>query len=186
METFKDIPGYEGLYQISDLGRVLSVKRGKFMKTRYRFSGRLNGRIHLPYEEVNLSKDGKFKTRVIHRLVLLTFKGPCPMGHIAMHQNDNPKDNRLINLKWGTPSENTTDAIKKGRQKINVDFLKKIGPNNGMQKKVIMMDLNGNIIKEFESVREAGRITGLHSNSISYVCIGKQNSTGGYKFKHSI
>lgn len=70
------------------------------------------------YRQVTLSKvvDGQqvYKVRFVHRLVLEAFRGPCPAGMMACHGNGVPHDNRLENLRWGTPKENDDDKLRHG------------------------------------------------------------------------
>lgn len=117
MEEWKPVPGYEGLYEVSDLGRVRSVPRVQVTNTCTR---RLKGRVLKPrklagHHKVMLS-DASFKRKdlLVHRLVLFTFVGEPPEGYEACHRNDIGTDNRLINLYWGTRSENVYDQINNG------------------------------------------------------------------------
>lgn len=111
------VPGYEGYYKISNLGRVKSVKRpgkGKYTKhTKILKTQSRNG-----YPQIVLRKNGKRKSHRIHKLVLEAFVGPCPPGKQARHLNDNKIDCRLINLKYGTPKQNMKDAVRNGKMKI--------------------------------------------------------------------
>lgn len=96
-EQWKDIPGFEGLYQISDLGRVFSVRRGKLRKLNNTGRG---------YMQVMLSKEGRREYPLVHRLVAETFiPNPENKPHIN-HINGNKSDNRVENLEWCTMSEN--------------------------------------------------------------------------------
>ena len=116
MEQWKDIPGYKGRYQASTAGRVRSLDREVIAK--YAIGPKagtavlrpLKGRILRPrsdtrgYKYVGLG--AKHKSKRIHRLVMLTFAGPCPARYEVLHLNHCPDDNRLENLKYGTRSEN--------------------------------------------------------------------------------
>lgn len=98
-EIWKDCVGYEGLYQVSDLGRVRSIKNNKFLK---------GGFCNMGYHHVSLCKKGKCTTTSIHRLVMLTFKGKSELQ--VDHINRVKNDNRVINLRYCTPRENTSFA----------------------------------------------------------------------------
>lgn len=109
---------YEGMYEVSDLGQVRSVNR----RVRHYGGGLacLRGRILKPTPgrdrrlTVKLSVDGITKTRLIHHLVLKAFRGPRPLGLQGCHNNGNPVDNRLANLRWDTAVENMQDALRHG------------------------------------------------------------------------
>lgn len=94
------IPGYDG-YSVSDTGEVMSFKRSR--------AGRLLRQIPATggYRLVKLGNANNPKR--IHRLVLEAFVGPCPEGMEACHNNGDPADNRLENLRWDTKSANMTD-----------------------------------------------------------------------------
>lgn len=110
IETFKDIPGYEGLYQVSDYGCVRSLKFGK---VRYlRNVKRLDG-----YENINLCREGKKKKFSVHRLVWEAFVGQIPDGYEIDHINTKRDDNRLANLRVVTPKENCNNPITAERHR---------------------------------------------------------------------
>lgn len=110
IETFKDIPGYEGLYQVSDYGAVRSLKYGKvrYLKNVKQPNG---------YEIINLCRDGKPKKFRIHRLVWEAFVGPIPEGMEIDHINTIRDDNRLDNLRVATPKENCNNPITAERHR---------------------------------------------------------------------
>ena len=118
-EIWKDIPGYEGIYQVSTLGRVKSLDHvvvqcwGKGASERT-YKGRLikpcRFKKKRAYVYVDLSKDGRVLRFSVHKLVLTTFVGPCPDGMVACHFPDpNPENNCLNNLRWDTRSANEAD-----------------------------------------------------------------------------
>jgi hypothetical protein len=116
-EMWCGIAGFEDSYEISTLGRVRSLDRvrrrgtgtnsrhGQILKAAHTESGHLT---------VSLCSPGKQMKRLVHRLMLEAFVGPCPPGLEACHYNDDPADNRLENLRWGTRTENILDAVRNG------------------------------------------------------------------------
>lgn len=115
-ESWKPVVGWEDSYEVSDKGRVRSVDRIIETKTG---DQHLKGKVLSPayykgYPRVNLCKNRKGRSAWIHRLVLEAFVGPCPANHEACHWNDNPSDNRLENLRWGTRADNTLDKVRNG------------------------------------------------------------------------
>lgn len=105
-------------YKVSKCGRVWSTKSSKFLKPWERKG----------YLLVKLSGNGVEKTVSVHRLMLETFIGDCPKGFEALHLNGKSKDNRLENLKWGSPLENSSHKIKHGTlpSKLNLSQIPKI------------------------------------------------------------
>lgn len=117
-ERWLPVVGYEGMYEVSDLGRVRSIDRvvtsGRRWKARIRKLIRVNDGA-LRYLTVVLSRGSKVVCRSVHVLVLEAFSGPRPAGHQARHLNGKPHDNSFKNLKWGTPKENGQDRVLHGR-----------------------------------------------------------------------
>ena len=101
-EVWKDIPGYEGYYQVSDSGRVRRVKpitntwKGKI----------LSFELTTGYPRVMLSRPGTRKHHLIHELVMLSFVGQRPRGHHINHKDGNKVNNHPDNLEYVTPKEN--------------------------------------------------------------------------------
>lgn len=111
-EVWKPIVGYEGLYEISSLGKVRSTdrevrgKRYKSKNLRASFSGR--------YLKVDLYHEGKRETRTIHSLVVEAFVGIRPEGKLVRHLDGDITNNVISNLSYGTNSENMMDRIAHG------------------------------------------------------------------------
>jgi len=124
-QIWKDVVGYEGYYQVSDRGlvrslsRVVSVERlGK--KVERRLGQRYLRPAAMPsgHLQVSLTKDGKSKSLLVHILVLEAFKGPRPgdsMNWHGCHEDGEPSNNRLTNLRWDTRSGNEMDKVTHGR-----------------------------------------------------------------------
>ena len=116
-EIWKDVPGYEGYYQVSDQGNVRSVDRVVTYKAgfdRLHSSRLLRGDLARGYVLVALYKDGARKVAGVHRLVLWAFVCPPGKGLEARHLNGNRQDNRLCNLAWGTKTQNMADKRSHG------------------------------------------------------------------------
>ncbi len=121
-EIWKDAPGWEGFYQVSDAGNVRSLDRtikrlskggnlcesvikGKLLRKRHHTGG---------YDYVSFCKNGKSQNKYVHRLVLEAFVGPCPENMECRHKNGVHKDNRLENLHWGIHIDNVWDRDRHG------------------------------------------------------------------------
>lgn len=124
-EIWKTVPGFNGKYQASNIGRVRSLWfRHGMRKIPKLMTPCLH---HKGYKRVCLSKDGKAKSYSIHRLVLISFKGE-KNGFQVAHNNGIRIDNRIENLRWVTPRENSLDRIKHNNsgQKLNRYYVLKI------------------------------------------------------------
>jgi len=113
-EIWLPVRGYEGVYEVSDRGRVRSLDRrisgdrhirGRVLKERPLPNGR---------PRVSLAFNGKAVDAYTYRLVLEAFVGPCPPGMECLHWDDNHSNNRLANLRWGTRTENMRDMSRNG------------------------------------------------------------------------
>lgn len=104
IEIWKPILGYEGYYEVSDLGRVRRAASGRILKTSK--SKR--------YPLVGLSINGVQKVIHVHRLVTAAFLGICPEGMEVNHKNGNKLDNRLSNLEYVSHDENMKHSVRQG------------------------------------------------------------------------
>lgn len=125
---WRPIPGFEGRYEASDTGLIRSLDRVIETRNGSRWKPgepgtpgirRLKGRVLKPgnvgnNEHLHVVLEGRVD-RFVHSLVLEAFIGPCPPGLMACHANDDPTDNRIENLSWGTRSKNSYDAVRNGR-----------------------------------------------------------------------
>ncbi|MFM0130039.1 NUMOD4 motif-containing HNH endonuclease [Paraburkholderia sediminicola] len=106
IEEWRDVTGYEGIYQASNMGRVRRLQKGEPSKEALSPGYNSKG-----YPHVTLSVGGVKRTIDVHTLVLMAFSGPRPPGMEACHYPDNdPANNRLSNLRWGTHTANMMDA----------------------------------------------------------------------------
>lgn len=112
MEEWRDIPGYEGLYQVSNTGRVKSLLRLDAKGRRIKGKMMMLRPSHKGYLKVPLTKGGKQKNKFVHNLVVFTFIGTKPEGMQCNHKNGNKKDNHLDNLEYCTGSYNVLHAYR--------------------------------------------------------------------------
>ena len=110
-EEWKDVIGYIGLYRISNIGNVKKLNKDKRSKPFRILKPIINKNGYL---RVYLYKNKKGKPFFIHRLMLETFVGPCPMGMECRHLDGDRKNNKLNNLEWSTHITNMEDQIKHG------------------------------------------------------------------------
>lgn len=170
MEEWRDIPGYEGLYQVSNLGRVKSLNYHLTGKEQILRPGkdRIGG-----YLQVGLSKGGKRKHFKVHRLVWEAFNGPIPEGYECNHINEDKTDNRLENLNLMTPKENTNWGTRNERVA------------KAQRKMVEQYTLDGIHICTWFSVRGLEKELGYFQSYISNCCNGKHKTAYGYKWKYA-
>ena len=123
IENWKDIPGYEGMYEVSDLGKVKSL--GRFSTKEGKNYKKIRGIIRKPifsgrgYLAVDIYKDGKQKTFMVHQLVAMAFLDHVPCGHekVIDHINNIKTDNRVENLQIISNRENTSKDKTGGTSK---------------------------------------------------------------------
>lgn len=158
MEIWKDIKGYEGLYQVSTSGQIKSMKRqganGNIRK---------NAKGGHGYLQIMLSKNGSTKTFLVHRLVAETFI-PNPNGHPEVNHKDQDKHNNDVsNLEWCT-------------SQYNMDY--------SNSKQVIQYDKQGNIVNVWKSTKEIERVLGIRNSYISGCCNGRTKTSCGYVWRY--
>ena len=194
MEHWKDIEGYEGMYQVSDLGNVRSLDRinsyGRFVKGRQR-KQHINSVTGYCY--VNLSKEGKYTNLLVHRLVAMAFVKNPDGKPTVNHINENKQDNRAQNLEWMTLPENlqygTHDERAKRnrvapRAKDHPAFGKFGGASRTSKGKVVGVRKDDpTVIVEFDSAATAARELGLSTGQLCEAINGKTKSCGGYYWR---
>lgn len=182
IEEWKPIQGYEGLYEVSDWGRVKGVDRIVFSK-----GGNVRlarGRIIKPYidkdgyERVGLHKDGIRKIFGVHRLVAEAFLNKIEGKEIIDHIDGNPSNNNKENLRWATVAENNRTDIAKKRKSI-ASFKR-----TDNKRKIRQYSMNMEHIRDFDSLHEIERELGFDNSSIVRVCKGKQKTSYGFKWEY--
>ncbi|KOF56637.1 MULTISPECIES: NUMOD4 motif-containing HNH endonuclease [Clostridium] len=122
-ELWKDIPGYEGRYQASNVGRIRSLDRyvTQIGRTGKPFTRLLKGKILKPGR---YNQDGRVSVVLghgangspVHHLIALTFLGDRPKGYDVRHLDGNPQNNKLSNLAYGTRTQNILDVYRQGKK----------------------------------------------------------------------
>ena len=200
-EIWNPIKGFEGLYEVSNLGRVRSLQRTIIQKNGIAITskGRFKriGINSVGYPCVTLCKNGKSKQYSLHRILAKAFI-PNPDNKPEVdHINTNRTDCRLENLRWVTHAENmrnplsqqsiksnskTHEALRKSI-KTKIERKRKTAP-----KRVYQFSINREFIAEYESAREASRVTGLTAMTIAEDSRGGlrgRQSCGGYLWSRS-
>lgn len=179
-EIWKDIDGYEGIYKISNYGRILSLNYGaknhalsgkqRYLKTPRSSSG---------YHHVQLYKDGKSSTLLVHILVASAFV-PNPANKAEVnHIDGNKANNKANNLEWVTRKENLEHAYANGLKRRN-PRLGYVGRLNPLSKPVYQLDKNGILIKKWDSSYDAAHEGGFNQNSIRSCAVGNNKTYKGF------
>ena len=186
-EIWKDIKGFEGRYQVSNLGRVRSLDwpghKGRVLK---QFIGKRWG-----YYVVNLAhSDGYIKHTTVHRLVAIAFipnpdnlpevnhKDENKLNNTVCFHPDGSVDTNHTNLEWCTGLYNLRYGTRNERLQKLV--------NEPRMKPVSQYDMNGNLIHTYKSILEAGRNTGISTRLIWHLCQkNKARSSHGYVFRYT-
>lgn len=157
-EEWRDVVGYEGIYQVSSLGRVMRTSCRGVAKQRI-----LCTIYHSRYMVVTLYKNGKGKQMLVHRLVAQAFiPNPDKLSQVN-HKNGNRKDNRVENLEWVTAEENIMHSY------YALGHIEQTG------RKIRCVESG----KVYSSTKEAERDTGIWSSNISMAIHGKIQQTKG-------
>ena len=177
-ECWKDIKNYEGLYQVSDYGRVKSLS-----------SYKKSTRILKPYMDkdfryvVFLYKKAKKHNIYVHRLVAEAFipnpENKPEVNHIKTRRKDYC-NNRIDNLEWVTSAENSEWMIKCGN--LYKPTLGKFGKENHLSKSIVQLDKNGNFIKIWENARQIDRELNIDFRYVSRCCTHKCKTCHGFIF----
>ena len=180
-EIWKDIKGFEGLYRVSNLGRVKSLER--FRKGKNGSLVTVKERIlkpkltHNGYYRVGLCKNSKIRFYMVHRLVWIAFNGTIPEGLQVNHISERKSENRLSNLNLMTPKENCNWGSRNERR-----AKKQI--NGKGSKSILQFTLDNILIKEYASTHQVERELGFANGNISKCCKGKYKQAYGYKWKY--
>ena len=162
-EVWKDVEGYEGLYQVSTCGNLYS----SYVKRKLQLSLDQYG-----YKQVILVNNGVRKRHLLHRMVAQAFI-PNPENKPQVnHLDENKTNNNVSNLEWVTSKENINHGTRTERQICTQRIIQKSRP---------VICSNGVI---YRSTREASRLLGLDNSSLNKVLKGKRKTVGGFTFKY--
>ncbi|AWH15268.1 NUMOD4 motif protein [Enterococcus phage vB_EfaS_AL2] len=168
-EEWRDIKGYEGLYQVSNLGRIKSLKRttnnyscntDKILKPSFNKKG---------YLQLQLCKDNCAKTCRVHRLVAEAFIANHGNKPEVNHIDEDKTNNMVSNLEWVTSKENVNHGTRTSRMIIT--------------NLIPIVAIKDNIRLEFNSQKECAIELGLSTGHISECLSGKRKTHGGWKFE---
>lgn len=200
-EIWKDIPNYEGKYQISNLGNVISLNfANKHIPQLLKLKNHKDG-----YKLVGLSngKTNKKTFYAVHRLVAQAFIPNPENKEQVNHIDGNKSNNVVINLEWATPKENVTHAfltglmpyaLKEKPRKTNTSkryngiykspVLGLKGIDNPNHRAVLQYDTSGNFIKKWSCISDAGRFYNISTSAITLCASGKRKTAKGYLWKY--
>lgn len=190
-EVWKSIAGYEGLYEVSNMGRIRSIDRIRKSVRNGSNLGCLKGKVMKPfynnigYLMIDLFKDGIRKTFTVHRLVALAFV-PNPDGKPCVNHLDETHDNNCAdNLEWCTQKENMNYGTAPQRISKKIKERWERGKMKGRPKRqVAKYSLDGKLLEVYPSYLDAAKACGSTSNGSSIInCIqGRYNTSYGYKW----
>ena len=163
MEVWKDIKGYEGIYAISNYGRVKNIATDKILSPVNNSKG---------YYKVELRKEKIGKRYYIHRMVAEAFL-PNPNNKTEVnHRDSNPSNNHISNLEWVSSSENTKHAVYKGA----------LCAWGNRAKPIEAINIESGIVSRFATISEAERT--FNTRHITDVLKGKRHQCKGYTFRY--
>jgi len=168
-EIWKDIKGYEDLYQVSNFGMVKSLKREKILKPRVNKKG---------YSHLILY-NGVGKELYIHQLVARAFIINPENFLYINHKDENPKNNNVGNLEWCDCKYNSNYGTR--NKKVSISKQRSKNPNS---KKVYQYDLGGNLINVWNCVIDASKNIKCDPSGISHCARGKTEKAYGYVWKY--
>ena len=176
-EIWKDIKGYEGLYQVSNMGRVKSL--GRTVSIKNGFKRAVRERILRPctdgsgYLVVNFyNGSGKMKKFSVHRLVCETFHENIKNKPCVNHIDENKTNNTASNLEWCTIAENNNHGTRNARMA------------KAKSKPVGQYTRDGKLIKVWQSAHEVERKLGFDQRFICKVALGKKKTAYGFVWKY--
>lgn len=173
-EIWKDIPGYEGYYQVSNYGNIKSNKRPYTICSKTIIltkSKIIKPNISKGYYRVELNVNGVAKQFSVHRLVALAFIPNIHNLPCINHKDENPLNNKVENLEWCTMEYN----LKYGTRQERI--------SKNRKRSVLQYSLDGKLIAKYDGALDAEKATGVKRQNISKAILGKRLKAGGYIWK---
>ena len=176
-EIWKDIAGYENLYQVSSFGNIRSKDRTIKRNSNYTGNLPLKGRLLKPtinnagYKRVSLCKSGRQKSFFVHRLVATAFIDNPQGLPFVNHKDENKLNNHVSNLEWCTNEYNMSYGTVGERI------------SKAKSRPVFQYDISGNFLCKYESITQASDITGLSISGISMCCRKQYHTYMGYVWR---
>lgn len=173
MEIWKQVKGFEGLYEVSNLGNVRSLNYHNWgiVKNLTPTADKFG------YLRVCLSKNDRQYNGIVYRMVAQAFiENPDNFPQIN-HINEDKSDNRVENLEWCDCLYNNNHGTRNNRISQS--------KRNTKCKKVIQMDLDGNVLREWVSLNEVMRVLGFNAAFVARCCHGVKPTAYGYKWQYA-
>lgn len=175
-EVWKPITGYDGIYEVSNIGRIRNAKYNRMRRTHEVRGG---------YIGILLMKDGSAKSYMVHRLVYQEFVSPIPDGYVVHHIDKNRTNNSVENLKAMSNYEHNSmhkKGVKIPKHVPTGEEIERIKEKSS--KPVVQLSTDGEVIAIFPSQIEAKRQTGIDNRDICKCCQGKRPHAGHYRWKY--
>lgn len=193
-EKWRDIEGYEKMYQVSNFGRVRTLNYKRTQQIRILSQTKKviiakDGTKNI-YFIIGLYKNGHGVHRSVHRLVAAAFPeicGECKNGYDVHHLDHNTQNNNATNLKCLSKQQHSIIHNHGNRLPHGIKWTENQKKNfvKSRQKHIIQMDLNGREIMGWFSATDCEKDTGMKKAAISRCCSGKQSTSYGYKWRYA-
>jgi len=175
---YRDIIGYEGLYQVSEYGYIRNIRKNK--KKECKVSVNKKG-----YCQITLWKNNKYKTIAIHRIVATAFVKNKSEKPQVNHIDGNKQNNHFSNLEWATSSENIKHSYDVLNKKANKPWKGKKGIENPTSKPVNKLSMDGSFLHRYDNITQAAKDIGSFTTNICKTISGDHKSCKGFKFEYA-
>lgn len=179
-EVWKDVVGFEGLYKVSNKGRI-SSERERYHKGKKYLKPFDNG----GYERVTFRVNYHQYNLLVHRLVAEAFVENPEAKDFVNHIDGNKRNNTAENLEWVTKSENTVHAIKIGLRPPNCPHKTRKGADNPVSKKIIQLTRSGEFVREWACAQDIAAEKGYKVPSLYRACRNERPTYKGYIWRYA-